>query len=60
MRKVHEWQRHGSVPKTFGYCWRTYFTTDKAESSAGVAPSFWACNGGMGEAKVRRFGVRQQ
>jgi hypothetical protein len=46
--------------QTYGYCWRTYFTTDKAEMSAGVAPSLGAFRGGMGEATCRRFRVRQQ
>jgi hypothetical protein len=42
------------------YCWRTYFTTGKAEISAGVAPSLCAFREVMCEAKSRRFRVRQQ
>ncbi len=36
------------------------FTTDNAEMFAGVAPSLCAFRGVMGEAKFRRFRVRQQ
>ena len=48
------------ISPTAGYCWRTYFAPDKAEISAGGAPSLWAFRGVMCEAKFRRFRVRQQ
>jgi hypothetical protein len=49
-----------SPPQTSGYCWRTYFSTYKAEISTGGAPRLCAFRGVMCEATCRHFRVRQQ